>query len=170
MRRGCQVYGTGAKLALKKYVKNLRNISMITYSIANDVMLSSDTIGSEMAQKTRVLVVDDEAAVVRFVRAGLNALGYEVTTATGGEEALELVAKKQFDIVLLDVFMEPVSGLDVLERLGPDRKLPVIVFSAGNSVIEKVMQAGADAFVAKPVRPDQLAQKIEEVLKRKKVG
>ena len=123
-----------------------------------------------MAQKIRVLVVDDEPAVIRFVRTGLNALGYEVTTATGGAEALGLVAKKTFDIMLLDVFMNPVSGLDVLERLGPGRKLPVIVFSAGNSVIEKVMQAGADAFVAKPVRPDQLAHKIEEVLKRKKVA
>jgi two-component system KDP operon response regulator KdpE len=123
-----------------------------------------------MAQKTRILVVDDEPAVVRFVRTGLNALGYDVTTASGGEEALGLVAKKKFDIMLLDVFMKPVSGLDVLERLGPDRKLPVIVFSAGSSVIERVMQAGADAFIAKPVRPDQLAQKIEEVLKRKKVA
>jgi DNA-binding response OmpR family regulator len=123
-----------------------------------------------VAQKTRVLVVDDEPAVVRFVRTGLNALGYDVTTANGGEEALGLVAEKTFDIMLLDVFMNPVSGLDVLERLGPGRKLPVIVFSAGGSVIERVMQAGADAFIPKPVTPDQLAQKIEEVLKRKKVA
>jgi len=123
-----------------------------------------------MAQKTRVLVVDDEPAVVRFVRSGLNAAGYEVTTAAGGEEALELVEKKTFDVMLLDVFMKPVSGLDVLERLGPARKLPVIVFSAGSSVLERVMQAGADAFIAKPVRPDQLAQKIEEVLRRRKVA
>jgi DNA-binding response OmpR family regulator len=123
-----------------------------------------------MTHKTHVLVVDDEPAVVRFVRTGLNAAGYEVTTATGGEEALNLVEKKQFDIMLLDVFMEPVSGLDVLERLGPSRKLPVIVFSAGSSVLERVMQAGADAFIAKPVRPEQLTSKIEEVLRRKKAA
>ena len=123
-----------------------------------------------MTHKTRVLVVDDEPAIGRFVRTGLNAAGYEVTTATGGEEALKLVEKKQFDIMLLDVFMEAVSGLDVLERLGSSRKLPVIVFSAGSSVLERVMQAGADAFIAKPVRPEQLASKIEEVLRRKKAA
>jgi len=123
-----------------------------------------------MAEKTRVLVVDDEPAVLRFVRAGLNALGYEVTTAGGGEEAMQMMGKKPYDVLLLDVFMEPVSGLDVLERLGSDRKLPVIVFSAGSSIIERVMQAGADAFVPKPFKPDQLARKIEEVLHKRPIA
>jgi DNA-binding response OmpR family regulator len=123
---------------------------------------------SEMPQKKRILVVDDEPGVLRFVKVGLNLAGYDVTTTTSGEEALKLISKNGFDVMLLDVFMEPVSGLDVLERLGIGRKLPVIVFSAGSSVIDRVMQAGADGFVAKPFKTELLAEKIEEVLARKK--
>ena len=118
--------------------------------------------------KIRVLVVDDETGVLRFVRIGLNLAGYDVTTTSSGAEALKMVEEEPYDVMLLDIFMEPVSGIDVLERLGPERKLPVIVFSAGNTVIEKVMEAGADAFISKPARPEQLVQKIEEVLSRKR--
>jgi DNA-binding response OmpR family regulator len=120
-----------------------------------------------MTQRTRVLVVDDEAGVLRFVKIGLNLAGYDVTTTTSGEEALRLVADNGFDVMLLDVFMEPVSGLDVLERLGPKRKMPVIVFSAGSSIMDRVMQAGADGFLMKPFKPDQLDREIQKVLSRK---
>ena len=121
-----------------------------------------------MERKRRVLVVDDEPGVLRFIRVGLSVAGYDVTTTSSGEEALKLAQNGKFDIMLLDVFMEPMSGLDVLEKLGPKRKLPVIVFSAGVSIVERVMQAGADAFIAKPFKPEDLITRIEDVLKRKK--
>ncbi len=118
--------------------------------------------------KHRVLVVDDEPGVLRFVRVGLDQAGYDVTTTASGEEALRLAARNQYDIMLLDVFMEPVSGIDVLEGLGSSRTLPVIVFSAGASVTDRVMQAGADDFIAKPFKPEQLVERIEKVLAKRK--
>lgn len=114
--------------------------------------------------KKRVLVVDDEPAVLRFTSVSLSVAGYEVVTATGGEEALKLVDSAKPDIVLLDLVMEPLTGLDVLARLRAFSQLPVIAFSARSDLGAIALKEGANGFIAKPFRPDQLVKKIADTL------
>jgi DNA-binding response OmpR family regulator len=112
----------------------------------------------------RVLVVDDEAAILRFVGAGLEISGYQTITTTSGDEALEIVRAGKADIMLLDIFMTPVTGFDVLLALREFSTIPVIVFTARDDVGEFALNAGADAYLGKPFKPKELADKIEEVM------
>ena len=118
-------------------------------------------------KKCRVLVVDDEAAILRFVGAGLELSGYQSTVTTSGDEAIRLVRADRADIMLLDIFMSPVTGFDVLLELRDFSKIPVIVFTARADVGEFAIKAGADAYLGKPFKPQDLADKIEEVLARR---
>ena len=115
-------------------------------------------------KKKMVLVVDDEAAIRRIVGTSLKLMGYEVITCGSGAEALELSETQKPDIMLLDVFMPVMDGLEVLKRLRANSKLPVIVFSAHNSTREQALKLGANEFVSKPFTPDQMAKTIAAVL------
>lgn len=116
--------------------------------------------------ETRVLVVDDEPRILRFLRTSLSAHGYTVITATNGEEAIELARAEQPDIMLLDMFLPVMDGFEVLQKLRSFSSLPVIVFSASNSVRDRVINLGANEFVAKPFAPDDLIKTIEALLAR----
>jgi len=120
--------------------------------------------------KKRVLIADDEPAVLRFVDIALNRAGYDVTTTTSGGEALELARTIEPDIVLLDVLMVPMSGFDVLDRLRAYSQVPVIMFTARNFIADQALKFGANGFIAKPFRPEQLLAKIDEVLRSNKGG
>jgi two-component system KDP operon response regulator KdpE len=114
--------------------------------------------------KRRVLVVDDEPGVLKFVRISLSAAGYDVITASGGEEGLKLLESAKPDIMLLDIVMEPVSGIDVLLRLRHSPHIPVIVFTAQSVIAESALSIGAKGYISKPFMPDDLVRKIEEIL------
>jgi two-component system OmpR family response regulator len=115
--------------------------------------------------KIQVLVVDDDVKIVRFISSSLRLAGYDVCTATCGEEALQAVELKKPHIMVLDILMSPMDGFEVLRRLRVDSELPVIAVSAHCSSGEKALSLGADGFLAKPFRPDELIRKIESVLK-----
>jgi len=117
--------------------------------------------------KACVLVVDDDAKILRFVRTSLTLAGYEVVTATTGEEALQLQKSKKPDVMLLDIFMPGMDGFEVLRRLRATSELPVIVFSAHASAAGEALGLGANDFLAKPFMPDELAKRIEHILKSK---
>lgn len=114
-----------------------------------------------------VLVVDDEERIARFIRVSLSLSGYDVVTAGSGEDALELLKSIKPDIVLLDVFMPDIDGFAVLQHIRACKKcgrVPVIIFSARNSLAEKAMSLGANDFMTKPFRPDELAMRIAGIL------
>ena len=117
-----------------------------------------------MEAKKRVLVVDDEPGILRFVGINLRLAGYEVATTTSGEEALKLVQSLKPDVMLLDILMQPVSGFEVLEHLRVFSQLPVIVFTARSEVAEEAVKRGATSYLAKPFIPEDLLQKIQDVL------
>ena len=117
-----------------------------------------------MKTKKRTLVVDDDLAILNFIRVSLSMAGYEVITATNGEAALKLVDSNKPDIMVLDLAMLPMTGFEVLERLRGFSEMPVIISSARSDVACQAMQAGANGFVAKPFRPEHLIQKIQEIL------
>jgi DNA-binding response OmpR family regulator len=120
--------------------------------------------GEEMKNGKRVLVTDDEEGILNFVRINLKLNGYDVKTASRGEDALNLARTENFDVIILDIVMEPMDGLEVLTNLRHFSQVPVIVFTALNSVSNKALELGANGAVAKPFHPQDLIKKIEEIL------
>ncbi len=117
-----------------------------------------------MPTKQRVLVVDDEPGVLRFVKASLSLAGYEVITTASAEEALKIVAAKKPDLMLLDVLMAPMTGFEILEKLRAFSQVPVIVFTARPDIGNRAIEEGASGFIAKPFRPEELTRKVKEIL------
>lgn len=115
-------------------------------------------------KKKLVLVVDDHPSILRFVQIGLEIRGFEVITATSGEEALGLIASAKPNIVLLDVVMPQTDGLEVLKRLRAATSTPVIVFSAHDGAREEALRLGAQDFVKKPFHTDDMAARIAAIL------
>ena len=118
----------------------------------------------EVHSKVRVLVVDDEPGILKILGIELKISGYEAITTTSGEEAIELVRTQKPDIVLLDVVMPGITGLEVLERVRSFSRVPVIIFSGHPTIINLAMKLGADECITKPFDPDLLIAKIRLVL------
>src|SRR5690348_13326341 len=103
-------------------------------------------------RKQLILVVDDEPAIVRLVRARLQADDYTVLTAANGEEALRLAENERPDLIVLDVMMPDMDGFEVLRRLRQTSQVPVIMLTARVSDSSKLrgLQGGADDYMTKP--------------------
>jgi DNA-binding response OmpR family regulator len=123
-----------------------------------------DRVFGERVDKKRVLAVDDEKGILNFVRVSLDLFGYEVTTTTTGAEALQFARSEKFDIIILDIVMAPMDGLEVLLELRTFSQVPVIVFTALNSVAKKALELGANGSIAKPFLPKELAKIMEDVM------
>jgi two-component system KDP operon response regulator KdpE len=117
----------------------------------------------------RVLIVDDEAPLRRALSTSLRARGYDVSGVTGGEQAVVSVADKTTDLVLLDLGLGDMEGLDVLKRIRLMSELPVIVLTARDTQADKValLDAGADDYVTKPFDTEELLARIRAALRRK---
>jgi two-component system KDP operon response regulator KdpE len=115
-----------------------------------------------------ILVVDDEPQILRVMRAGLPPRGFEVRTASGGQEALEEIRKETPDLVILDLVMPEMSGLEVCQRIREFTSIPIIVLSAKGSESDKVaaLDAGADDYVTKPFGMNELLARVRAVLRR----
>jgi two-component system KDP operon response regulator KdpE len=119
-------------------------------------------------RKHRVLVADDDAPIVRLVRAKLQADGYLVSTATNGQEALDAVEREEPDIVILDMMMPVMDGIEALKRIRGNSNVPVIFLTARTSGTDKVrsLDLGADDYVTKPFDPDELSARVAAILRR----
>ena len=117
--------------------------------------------------KKRILVVDDEPGILRFVRTCLSLAGYEVLTASDGNEALQMAKAEKPDLLLLDVFMVPISGFDVLVELRKFSQTPVIVFTARSSIVDRALKWGANDSIAKPFHPEEMLTKVKAILSDK---
>ena len=118
--------------------------------------------------KARILVVDDEKNQGLLYEQELTDEGYEVDVANSGEDAIEMVRKKPFDLVILDIGMPDIDGLETLGRmLSMDNKLPVILNTAYPSYKDNFMSWAADAYVIKSSNLTELKEKIRESLNRK---
>ena len=112
----------------------------------------------------RVLLVDDERAILKVISIKLRVSGYEVVTAVNGQEALELIESAKPDIVLLDVIMPGIDGFEVLRKLRTSSQLPVIVFSARTENSQKALALGANDFMPKPFDVDEMVRRIQTIL------
>lgn len=132
-----------------------------------------DAPASHLAQGT-LLVVDDNPQNREVLSRRLERQGYRVVTAEGGREALSLLRSRSFDLLLLDVLMPEVDGLQVLRELKADpflNELPVLVLSANDELADAVtcLRLGADDYLAKPVNPVILQARIRACLERKQL-
>ncbi|RJO63173.1 MAG: response regulator [Dehalococcoidia bacterium] len=114
--------------------------------------------------KKRVLLIDDEERIVNFLALKLKVSGYEVFCAGEGEKGLELAKTAEPDIMLLDIIMPGIDGLEVLRRLRQFSNMPVIVLSAKDHISEEILELGANGFMSKPFNPDDLVAKIKTLL------
>ncbi len=115
-----------------------------------------------------VLVVEDEASFVEALTIGLRREGFDVVVAVDGAEALDLFDATQPDIVLLDVMLPKISGIDVCRQLRKKTQVPIIMVTAKGAEIDTVvgLEVGADDYVTKPYRLRELVARIRAVLRR----
>ncbi|CCQ14005.1 KDP operon transcriptional regulatory protein KdpE [Rhodococcus sp. AW25M09] len=118
--------------------------------------------------KVRVLVVDDEPQIVRALRINLNVRGFEVVSAASGGEALRVAANFHPDIVILDLGLPDIDGIDVIAGLRGWTEVPILVLSARTDSADTVeaLDAGADDFVTKPFGMDELLARLRAALRR----
>lgn len=121
----------------------------------------------------RILTVDDEEHILELIEYNLVKNGFSVITALNGTEALKILEKESVDLVLLDIMMEGMDGIDVLKKIRNEKKtqdLPVILLTARGEEIDKVLglELGADDYIAKPFGVHELVARIKAVLRRSK--
>ncbi len=118
---------------------------------------------------SRILVVEDEAKIARFVELELTHEGYEVGKAADGRSGVDAALSGDYDLILLDLLLPQLNGLEVLRRIRRERDVPVIVLTARDSVMDKVagLDAGADDYVTKPFAIEELLARIRVALKRR---
>lgn len=121
---------------------------------------------------TRVLVVDDEPQIVRALVINLKARKYEVDAAADGAQALELAAARHPDVVVLDLGLPDMDGVEVIKGLRGWTRVPILVLSARHSSDEKVeaLDAGADDYVTKPFGMDELLARLRAAVRRAEPG
>jgi two-component system, OmpR family, KDP operon response regulator KdpE len=117
---------------------------------------------------TRVLIVDDEPQIARALRVALAAKGYDVDTAGNGETALERHASNPADVIVLDLGLPGIDGVEVTRRLRGWSQVPIIVLSVRDAQYDKVaaLDAGADDYLTKPFGMDELLARIRAALRR----
>jgi two-component system KDP operon response regulator KdpE len=117
---------------------------------------------------SRVLVVDDEPQILRALGINLRARGYEVDVAPDGERALEVAARQHPDVVVLDLGLPGIDGVDVIRGLRGWSQVPIVVLSVRDREADKVaaLDAGADDYVTKPFGMDELLARLRAALRR----
>ena len=123
---------------------------------------------AKSSKTTCIALADDDARMVRLVRGNLEKAGFRVVTATDGPGAIELVENEEPDLLVLDVMMPGMDGVEVLKRLREFTWLPVIILSGRDEELDIVrgLEAGADDYVSKPFAARELLARLRAVLRR----
>ena len=119
-------------------------------------------------QNVSILIVDDDPKIRRLIRLELRASDYDVSEAGDGQEALDLIARDEPTMVLLDLMMPGIDGLEVLRRLRESSSVPVIIISARNQDQDRIdgFKLGADDYITKPFNTEELIERVRAVLRR----
>ena len=116
----------------------------------------------------RILIVEDEEKIARFIELELSHEAYEVDKAADGRAGIELALSRDYDLILLDILLPQLNGMEVLRRLRREKSTPVILLTARDAVMDKVagLDAGADDYITKPFAIEELLARIRVALKR----
>ena len=116
----------------------------------------------------KILIIEDEAKIARFLELELNFEGYIIETSQNGREGLGIALEKDFDLILLDVMLPSMNGMEVLRRLRQTSNIPVIMLTAKDEITDKVngLDLGADDYITKPFAIEELLARIRVALKR----
>ena len=116
----------------------------------------------------KVLVVDDEKLIVKGIRFSLEQDGMEVDCAYDGEEAVEKAKDKKYDIILLDLMLPKMDGLEVCQQIREFSNVPIVMLTAKGEDMDKIMglEYGADDYITKPYNPTILLLRIQNIFKR----
>ena len=117
----------------------------------------------------KILIIEDEEKIARFIELELDHEGYEVDKCTDGREGLEKAESGVYDLILLDIMLPGLNGLEVLRRLRKTSSVPVIMLTARDAVMDKVsgLDLGADDYITKPFAIEELLARIRLVLRHK---
>jgi two-component system, OmpR family, response regulator RpaB len=120
------------------------------------------------SRKKKILIVDDEAMIRRILSTRLTMVGYDVALAADGVEALEVFKREPPDLIVLDVMMPKLNGLEVCEDLRKVSDVPIIMLTALGDVADRIagLQMGADDYLPKPFSPKELEERINAILRR----
>ena len=120
----------------------------------------------------RILLVDDEQAVQTLLTYPLRKDGYEVVSAQDGREALDRFAEQRFDLVVLDIMMPRLDGIEVCRRLRARSQVPIIMLTAKDDEIDKVLglEMGADDYITKPFSVREFRSRVRAALRRSEMG
>jgi DNA-binding response OmpR family regulator len=115
-----------------------------------------------------VLVVEDEASIASFVAAYLKNAGFSVRTTASGAEALRLVESEKPALVVLDLMLPDVDGVEVCKRIRQQGELPVLMLTARDEDVDKIigLEVGADDYMTKPFNPRELVARVRAILRR----
>lgn len=119
--------------------------------------------------KNRILVIEDEVKIARFLELELNHEGYSVEVAHDGRSGLDKAMSENVDLIILDLMIPGLSGIEVCRRVRKESDVPIIMLTAKDDVTDKVMglDSGADDYMTKPFAIEELLARIRVVLKRK---
>jgi len=122
-----------------------------------------------VAAALRVLVVDDDPVIMRLLRVNFEMEGFDVVSASDGEEAIRSARNEAPDVIVCDIMMPKLNGLEVVERLRADPRtagMPIVLLSAKAqaSEVQKGLEAGADDYVTKPFDPLELVERVHAVI------
>ncbi len=129
----------------------------------------TEELENEQAEQRQViLVADDEASIRRILETRLKMIGYEVVTASDGEEAIAMFNKHNPDLIVLDVMMPKLDGYGVTREVRRTSDVPIIILTALSDVSERItgLELGADDYVTKPFSPKELEARVKSVLRR----
>jgi two-component system response regulator MprA len=134
-----------------------------------NIKVKDDLIMPTGQNKLRILVVDDDPEIVSFLRRGLIFEGYVVDTARDGQEALVKIRNIEPDLLILDVMMPGIDGIEVGKRLRQVSDIPILMLTARGTLADKVagFNSGADDYLVKPFEFDELLVRIKALLKRR---
>src|SRR5947207_15639682 len=120
------------------------------------------------AATARILLVDDEQAIQTLLAYPLRRDGYEVVSAHDGRQALDRFAEQRFDLVVLDVMLPHLDGIEVCRRLRSRSQVPIIMLTARDDEVDKVLglEIGADDYITKPFSVRELGSRIRAALRR----
>jgi len=121
---------------------------------------------------TRILIIEDEEKIARFVELELKHENYKVDKAADGRAGVELALSRDYDLILLDILLPQLNGMEVLRRIRKESSTPVIMLTARDAVVDKVagLDAGADDYITKPFAIEELLARIRVALKRREAS